>query len=174
MAALTTRQSAGQPAGQPAGRPAGVAAGRLIASAGGIGFFPWAPGTAGSAAALLVGALGLSFAGHAALALAAVVVAAGGIWAIRAARAKDDPGWVVIDEVAGQWITLLGLGHLSWAGAALAFALFRLLDITKPGPIGWADRRNSPLGIMADDVIAGVIGAVILWAVLRWKPMLLG
>jgi phosphatidylglycerophosphatase A len=155
-------------------RPYGVATGRMIASAGGIGFFPWAPGTAGSAVALLIGAMGLRFAGHAVLGLAAAAAAAGGIWAIRAARAKDDPGWVVIDEVAGQWITLLGLTHLSWAGAALAFGLFRLLDITKPGPIGWADRMNSAFGIMADDVIAGGAGAVILWALLFWKPMLLG
>jgi phosphatidylglycerophosphatase A len=155
-------------------RPQGATAGRIIASAGGIGFFPWAPGTAGSAAALIVGAAGLHFAGHAVLALAAIAAAAGGIWAIRAARATDDPGWVVIDEVAGQWITLLGLGHLSWIGAAAAFVLFRLLDITKPGPIGWADRMNSPFGIMADDVIAGVAGAVILWALLLWKPMLFG
>ncbi len=153
-------------------RAPGVTAGRVIASAGGIGFFPWAPGTAGSAAALLVGAICLHFAGRIVLALAAVAAAAGGIWAIRAARAKDDPGWVVIDEVAGQWITLLGLGHPSWAGAAVAFALFRLLDITKPGPIGWADRQDSAFGIMADDVIAGVIGAVILWVLLLWKPML--
>ena len=156
------------------GRPHGLAAGRLIASAGGIGFFPWAPGTAGSVAALLLGGLVLRFAGHAGLALAAAAAALGGIWAIRVARAKDDPGWVVIDEFAGQWITLLGLGHLSWGGAAAAFALFRLLDITKPGPIGWADRMNSAFGIMADDVIAGGIGAAILWALLLWRPMLLG
>ena len=155
-------------------RPQGMVVGRLIASAGGIGFFPWAPGTAGSAAALILGALCLHFAGHAVLALAAVAAAAGGVWAISAARAKDDPGWVVIDEVAGQWITLLGLVHLSWAGAALAFALFRLLDIAKPGPIGWADRQNSPLGIMGDDVIAGILGAVVLRALLLWKPMLFG
>ncbi len=157
-----------------AARAPGVTAGRVIASAGGIGFFPWAPGTAGSAAALLAGAICLHVAGPIVLALAAVIAAVGGIWAIRAARAKDDPGWVVIDEVAGQWITLLGLGHLSWAGAAVAFALFRLLDITKPGPIGWADRQDSAFGIMADDVIAGVIGAVILWVLLLWKPMLFG
>ncbi len=155
-------------------RPQGTAAGRVIASAGGIGFFPWAPGTAGSAVALLLGVLGLRFAGHAALALAAILAAVGGIWAIHAARAKDDPGWVVIDEVAGQWLTLLGLNHVTWTGAALAFALFRLLDITKPGPIGWADRMNSPLGIMADDVIAGAIGAALLWALLLWRPMLFG
>ena len=162
MAALTT------------GRPEGVAAARIVASAGGIGFFPWAPGTAGSAAALVVGAVLLRFAGHAVLALAAIAVIAGGIWAIRAAHAKDDPGWVVIDEVAGQWITLLGLGHVSWLGAAAAFALFRLLDITKPGPIGAADRINSAFGIMGDDVIAGAAGAVVLWALLLWKPMLFG
>jgi phosphatidylglycerophosphatase A len=155
-------------------RPQGAAAGRMIASAGGIGFFPWAPGTAASVAALVVGAVGLRFAGHAVLALAAVAAAVGGIWAIRAARAKDDPGWVVIDEVAGLWITLLGLSHLSWAGAAAAFALFRLLDIAKPGPIGWADRIDSAFGIMADDVIAGGIGAAILWALLHWNPMLFG
>jgi phosphatidylglycerophosphatase A len=155
-------------------RPQGVAAGRAIASAGGIGFFPWAPGTAGSAVALGLGAGLLLVGGHVVLAAAAVAAALGGIWAIRAARAKDDPGWVVIDEVAGQWLTLLGLHHLSWGGAAAAFALFRLLDITKPGPIGAADRMNSALGIMADDVLAGLLGAVILWALLAWKPMLLG
>jgi phosphatidylglycerophosphatase A len=155
-------------------RPPAVAAGRIIASAGGIGFFPWAPGTAGSAVALIVGAVILRYAGHGVLALAAVLAAVAGLWAIRACRTTDDPGWVVIDEVAGQWITLLGLGHLTWAGAAAAFALFRLLDITKPGPIGWADRQNSAFGIMADDVIAGVAGAVILWVLLLWKPLLFG
>ena len=160
MAALTSDQ------------PHGL--GRIVASAGGIGFCPWAPGTAGSAAALLVGGGVLRYAGHGVLALAAVLAAAAGLWAIHAARATDDPGWVVIDEVAGQWITLLGLGHLSWAGAAAAFALFRLLDITKPGPIGWADRQHSAFGIMADDVIAGAIGAIVLWALLLWKPMLFG
>ncbi len=155
-------------------RPQGVAAGRAIASACGIGFFPWAPGTAGSAVALLVGLAALHAAGPVVLALAAIVAAVGGVWAIDAAGTTDDPGWVVIDEVAGQWITLLGLGHVSWAGAAAAFVLFRLLDITKPGPIGWADRQNSAFGIMADDVIAGAAGAVLLWALLLWKPMLFG
>jgi phosphatidylglycerophosphatase A len=81
---------------------------------------------------------------------------------------------VVIDEVAGQWITLLGLSHLTLAGAVVAFGLFRLLDITKPGPIGWADRVNTAFGIMADDLLAGGLGAVILWALLLWKPMLFG
>ncbi|MBW4023773.1 MAG: phosphatidylglycerophosphatase A [Proteobacteria bacterium] len=155
-------------------RPRTVALGRAVASGGGVGFFPWAPGTAGSLVALIVGALLLQTVGHIWLAVTAILAMLGGFWAIRAAQAKDDPGWVVIDEVAGQWITLLGLAHVSWAGAVLAFVLFRLLDITKPGPIGAADRMNSAFGIMADDVIAGIGGAVVLRLLLLWKPMLLG
>jgi phosphatidylglycerophosphatase A len=147
---------------------------RSVASAGGIGFFPVAPGTVGSLVAAVLGAVILHYEGWAALAAAAVLATLGGILAIRAAEAKDDPGWVVIDEVAGQWLTLLGLHHLSLWGVVAAFALFRLLDITKPGPIGWADRQHNAVGVMGDDVIAGLIGAAILWALLSWRPMLLG
>lgn len=147
---------------------------RLIASAGTVGFFPWAPGTAGSLVALITGAALLAWGGHGLLLIAALLAWGLGLWAIRAAEARDDPGWVVIDEVAGQWLTLLGLLHLTPVGALVAFALFRLLDITKPGPIGWADRMNSPAGIMLDDVIAGVIGAVVLRLLLLWHPGLFG
>ncbi|MCB8879245.1 phosphatidylglycerophosphatase A [Acidisoma cellulosilytica] len=147
---------------------------RAIASVGGTGFFPWAPGTAGSLVGLVLGCAILAFAGHWVLFILAIIAMVGGILAIRAAEAKDDPGWVVIDEVAGQWLTLLGLSHVTWIGAILAFALFRLLDITKPGPIGWADRMHSPTGVMLDDVIAGVIGGLLLWAVLLWHPALFG
>jgi phosphatidylglycerophosphatase A len=147
---------------------------RAVASAGGIGFFPWAPGTAASAAATLLGAVILRYEGWSALVAAALLATLGGVLAIRAAEAADDPGWVVIDEVAGQWITLLGLRHLSLGGVVVAFVLFRLLDIAKPGPIGWADRQHNAVGVMADDVIAGLIGAAILWALLQWRPMLLG
>jgi phosphatidylglycerophosphatase A len=147
---------------------------RLIASAGGVGFFPWAPGTAGSFVALLLGCLILAFGGHWLLLILAVIATFGGIRAIRAAAATDDPGWVVIDEVAGQWLTLLGLLHVTWVGAIVAFALFRLLDILKPGPIGWADRMNSPTGIMLDDVIAGILGGILIRAVLLWHPALFG
>ncbi len=147
---------------------------RLIASAGGVGFFPWAPGTAGSLAALLLGCAILAVAGHLVLLILALIATFGGIAAIRAAQATDDPGWVVIDEVAGQWLTLLGLSHVTWIGAAVCFLLFRLLDILKPGPIGWADRMNSPTGIMLDDVIAGAIGGILVRVVLLWHPALLG
>ena len=70
-----------------------------------------------------------------------------------------------MDEFAGQWIALLGLARPSLLGLAAAFLLFRLLDITKPGPIGWADRQGGPAGVMADDLIAGAIAAGILWAI---------
>lgn len=145
---------------------------RLIASGFGSGFFPWAPGTAGSVAALAVGAA-LLLASPWLLLAAAALAGIGGVWAVRAAQAGDDPGWVVVDEFAGQWLTLLGLPALSWRGALAAFLLFRLLDIAKPGPIGWADRRPGPVGVMADDVIAGVSGALILAALARLWPGLL-
>ena len=145
-----------------------------IAGGFGIGRFPWAPGTLASLAALLVGAALLA-ASPWLLAVAAAVATFGGIWAIAAARAgEDDPGWVVIDEVAGQWLTLLALPRPTLPGLIAAFALFRLLDILKPGPIGWADKRSGALAVMGDDVIAGVIGAAVLLAV-RWVwPGVLG
>ena len=96
---------------------------------------------------------------------AVLVVVFVGLWAIGRAGAGGDPGWVVIDEFAGQWIALLGLTRVSVLGLTAAFALFRLLDVLKPGPIGWADRQSGAAGVMADDVIAGAIAAGILWAV---------
>ena len=103
-----------------------------------------------------------------ALPIAALVATLGGWWAVQACGAAgNDPGWVVIDEFAGQWITLLGLTRPGWVWLAAAFLLFRLLDITKLGPIGWFDRRHDALGVMGDDVLAGVIGAALLYAAQR-------
>ncbi len=137
---------------------------RLLASGFGVGWFPVASGTAASVAAVLAG-LGLMRAGRLALPLAALGASLGGVWSIRmAVAADDDPGWVVIDEVAGQWITLLGLRRPTPLGLVAALALFRLLDIAKPGPIGWADRRGGASGVMADDLIAGALGAILLFA----------
>ena len=98
------------------------------------------------------------------LAAAALAATLAGVWAIGAARADGDPSWVVIDEIAGQWITLLALPRPAPWWLLAAFLLFRVLDIAKPGPIGWADRRGGPVWVMADDVIAGAIGAVLLFA----------
>ncbi len=106
--------------------------------------------------------------------LVAAILAAcvGGIAAVQRAAAGVDHGWIVIDEVAGLWITLLGLVGLPRlppprgiglaVGLVSAFAVFRLLDIAKPGPIGRIDRRHDSLGVMGDDVAAGLAGAVLL------------
>jgi phosphatidylglycerophosphatase A len=141
---------------------------RLIAAGGGAGFFPVAPGTAGSVVGVALG-VGLLAVSPWALLAGAVAAACGGVVATRAATGlgwrgadKNDPGWIVIDEIAGQMIALLALPRPSWLGVALAFALFRLFDIWKPGPVGWADRQGGAFGVMADDVIAGAIAFGIL------------
>ena len=134
---------------------------RLIAAGGGTGFAPVAAGTVASAAALLAGA-GLLHVSPWLLAAAAVLATFGGHAAIRFARVTGDPGWVVIDEFAGMWITMLGLDAVTPGGLLAAFLLFRFFDVTKLGPVGWADRRHDAAGIMADDVIAGMISALIL------------
>jgi phosphatidylglycerophosphatase A len=105
---------------------------------------------------------------------AVLIVAFTGLWAIRAAGVDGDPGWVVIDEIAGQLLALCGLMHASLRGLLAAFLIFRLLDVAKPGPIRWANRQEGPAAIMADDLIAGAITAGILWSIgARW-PALLG
>jgi phosphatidylglycerophosphatase A len=145
---------------------------RLVASAFGIGYLPVVPGTIASAIAVTLGA-GLLAARPPALAAAALVASLGGFAVLQTAQIEGDPGWVVIDEVAGQWITLLGLQRPTLAGLAAAFGLFRILDVSKLGPIGWADRRKGAFGIMADDIIAGALGAALLWAVRsRWPSLL--
>lgn len=142
---------------------------RLLASGFGVGYAPAASGTVASALATLAGG-GLLLASPPALALAACAACLIGLWAITATVPADaDPAWVVIDEVAGQWIGLLGLARPSAFGLLFALAVFRLLDVVKPGPIGWADRQGGAAGVMADDLIAGAFTAGIVWAVRsRW------
>ena len=79
----------------------------------------------------------------------------------------EDPSAVVIDEVAGQWLALvLADPHLWWTWA-IGFAAFRLFDIVKPWPVSWADRTlHGGLGVMLDDVLAGLYGVVVLAAIL--------
>jgi len=141
---------------------------RFIAAGFGTGYAPLAAGTVASATAAVTGA-GLLLLSPWMLVLAALLATAGGYLAIKRAAIEGDPGWVVIDEFAGQWITLLALGRPTIAGLIAAFILFRLFDITKLGPVGWADRQHGAFGIMADDVIAGIIAAVLLlWAQAGW------
>ncbi len=143
---------------------------RFIASGFGCGFAPVAPGTFGALGGLAIGALLLALQ-PALLPAAALVATLLGLWAVRRIGGDDDPGWITIDEVAGQLLALTPLTHLSLTGLLVAFALFRLLDILKPGPIGWADRQHGATWVMADDVIAGLIAAGILWAAQRQWPI---
>ena len=138
-----------------------------------VGYMKPAPGTWGSLAALP---------------MAWLIYAIGGIWlfllAIPAAYVKGyiatkwmtqgkdnhDPSEIVIDEVVGQWIallpvmagaTMMNVSSLAlWPGWIAAFLFFRLYDIVKPGPVGWADEKNNATGVMLDDVIAGAFAAV--------------
>ncbi len=142
-----------------------------IASGGGIGYFPFASGTAASLAALPIGAAALWF-GHYTLPVLAAFAIFSGTWAIHSTREQGDPGWIVVDEFAGQWIAMLGLTQVSWVGVIVAFLLFRLFDIVKPGPVGWADRRHGAIGVMADDVVAGLISAAILAVASRLFPQI--
>lgn len=137
-----------------------------IASLAGIGYIPFASGTWGSLAALPL-AFGLMWAGGPLLLGAGVVVASAvGIWAcdVYARRVgKPDPSECVIDELAGQWIACLA-APLSPAGFAIAFLAFRLFDVWKPWPVSAAEEAPGGLGIMLDDLVAGVMGAVLVMA----------
>ena len=131
----------------------------------GIGLLPVMPGTWGSLAALPCAWAIRSLAGAAGLAIAAVIIFATGCWAagmIARTSGATDPGAIVIDEVAAQWLVLLPapLDPLSYAAA---FLLFRLFDIWKPWPVGWADRRvHGGFGIMLDDLLAAVYALLVL------------
>jgi phosphatidylglycerophosphatase A len=141
----------------------------FIASAGGAGYAPKAPGTFGSLAGLLIGALLLHL-GHIPLFGAAVTASVLGLWSVWAAGGQNDPGWIVIDEVAGQLITMLALPRVTLPGLILAFALFRLFDITKPGPIAAMDRRHDAFGVMADDWLAGLAAFLVLLILIHIFP----
>lgn len=141
----------------------------LLSTWFGCGYAPVAPGTAGSLAAIAIAILLHGAAGlrgwH--FALLAVVSFPAAVWAAtRTARAvaKKDPGIVVIDEVLGQWVTLAGAAALNWKTYLLAFAFFRLFDIWKPAPVRRLEALPEGLGIVADDMMAGVYGAVLLYA----------
>jgi phosphatidylglycerophosphatase A len=122
----------------------------------GVGYLPIAPGTFGSAVGLLIWyVLPVSLlAQGAAIAAVSVIGAWSGTIAERQ-YARVDPGYVVIDEVAGMLVTLF-LVPVGWAGATGGFLLFRLFDIVKPYPANRLERLHGGLGIMADDIMAGV------------------
>lgn len=140
----------------------------LLATWFGCGYFPWGPGTVGSFAAAVIAALLHFYFGAGRLAITILIFAllAPAVWASsqteRVLGAKD-PGMVVVDEVLGQWVTLLGATALSWKSLAAGFLLFRIFDIWKPWPVRWFEKLPEGVGIVADDLAAGVYGALILY-----------
>jgi phosphatidylglycerophosphatase A len=147
---------------------------RAIATCFGIGHLSVAPGTWASLAAIPLAWVLHAAGGFWALGLATVVLTLLGYWAT--ARYLDgraeDPSEVVIDEVVGMMIALwplsIGLSYMGyawhvwpWPGWVLGFLLFRFFDIVKPPPVNWADRMEGPLGVMLDDIVAGVLTALI-------------
>jgi phosphatidylglycerophosphatase A len=141
----------------------------LISTWFGCGRSPFAPGTAGSAAALVIAIALHEYAGFAwwhFLILAAVLFYPAVVAATVSAAAanKKDPGFVVVDEVLGQWIALAGARSYNWKSYLAAFALFRLFDIWKPPPVRQLEALPGGLGINADDVMAGIYAALVLFA----------
>jgi phosphatidylglycerophosphatase A len=149
-------------------RPAGPLA-TAIATWFGCGLSPFAPGTAGSLGALLPAILLARYAGWRPLHFAALALAltAPGIWAagrVEQAVGEKDPGKVVIDEVLGLWLTLAGAATLNWKSWLAALVLFRLFDIWKPFPVRQLEALPGGWGIVADDLMAGLYGALVLFA----------
>jgi len=147
-----------------------------LATGLGAGFSPWAPGTVATVVAVLpwwfwlsdlpladyLGVVGLAFL----LGLWALP------WTIRESG-RADPPLVVWDEVVGIWLAL-ALVPTEWPWVLAAVLLFRLLDITKPGPIGWADRHfKGAFGTLFDDLLAGALTALVMALALAAAPPLL-
>jgi phosphatidylglycerophosphatase A len=152
----------------------------VVASVFGIGYFDFAPGTIMSAIAVPLAIL-IALKGGGAMGLlgATLIVLVMGILAcadhVRETR-REDPSECVIDELAGQWLAcafclltfggLLPAARISLPLFLLAFLLFRLFDIWKPWPVGWADKNiKGGLGVMTDDMIAGLMAGVLIVAV---------
>jgi phosphatidylglycerophosphatase A len=137
----------------------------------GCGRFPKAPGTAGSAGALPLAWLLRPY-GPVAMGAAAVVVTVIGTWAANVVcedtRVKD-PQIVVVDEVAGMLVTFLALPASApwWKGALAVFVAFRICDQLKPWPARAAERLPKGIGVMADDVLAAVWAAGLVWGASR-------
>lgn len=140
---------------------------RIAATFFWVGHAPKAPGTWGSLAAVPLAWLMLLYGGWHVLAVAVVLVTLVGFWAsglYSRALGWKDPGEVVIDEVAGQWIALLPAA-LDPVSFTVGFVAFRVIDITKPFPAGWADTNlDGAMGIMTDDLIAGIYAALVVLA----------
>lgn len=140
----------------------------LFATFFGAGYFPKGPGTAGSLAAILIAIpliyLGLPAWGFAALSLIFLYPGIRVADIVAREAERKDPQIIVIDEVLGQWLTLAGATELNWRSVLIGFVLFRFFDILKPPPVRQIERVPGGAGIVLDDMMAGVYGALVLYA----------
>ena len=135
-----------------------------LASVFGVGYIPFASGTFGSAAGLLLWALLPHSAAAEGMAIA--VTFAVGCWSGSVAErhfGRTDPSQVVIDEVLGMLVTLF-MNPVGWTGALFAFLLFRAFDIVKPYPANRLERLHGGIGVMADDAMAAIYANLALRA----------
>jgi phosphatidylglycerophosphatase A len=146
----------------------------FIATVGYCGYFPFAPGTVGSAAGLIFYLL-VWWTGSTIIEVGLIVTLfAAGVWAGTTAEryfGGVDPGPIVLDEVVGMLITLAFI-PVGWSGALAGFFLFRLFDVIKPYPAGRLEQLHGGLGVMADDAMAAVYANVALrlsmWLLPGW------
>jgi phosphatidylglycerophosphatase A len=142
----------------------------VIATVFGVGRAPFAPGTFGSIAGLLIWVLLRD--SPAAQAVVIVIVFAAGSWSGTVAErhfGATDPGAVVIDEVLGMLITLF-LNPVGWTGALAGLLLFRIFDVIKPYPANRLERLHGGLGIMSDDAMAALYANMVLRVLIALVP----
>jgi len=141
-------------------------AANLISTWFGCGYAPYGPGTAGSLAALFVAWLLVRWGWHPWWFAPLVVAgAAPAMWAAGVTAREmqqEDPGRIVVDEVLGQWLALAAAGPVNYKSWGAAFILFRLFDIWKPPPVRRMERLPGGIGIVADDLMAGIYAALVL------------
>jgi phosphatidylglycerophosphatase A len=146
----------------------------LVATWFGAGLIPFAAGTWGSLAALPFAWVIQTYWGAAGLIVATIVATSAGIWASDVLSRRSivaDPGFIVIDEVAAMFLTLIAAPRTWWA-YAIGFLLFRAADIFKPWPASWCDREvHGGLGVMLDDLAAGVYACAATWLITRYLPI---
>ena len=144
-----------------------------IATIFGLGYLRPAPGTWGSLFALILAILLVEIFGIIGFLFALLSISSFGWWAtsvyLKQIKTKD-PSEVVIDELVGQWIAVLPIVISAfyfklepfdlWPGWISSFLFFRIFDILKPSLIGWADEKNGALGVMLDDIFAGIAAAI--------------
>jgi phosphatidylglycerophosphatase A len=141
----------------------------LLATWFGCGLSPKAPGTVGALGALILAVPFLLATGAhpVVLLIPTILLTWPAIWSadtVAKERGLKDPQIVVVDEVLGQWIALAGATTFNWKSTLAAFILFRLFDITKPQPVRWFESLPGGTGIVADDLMAGVYAALVLFA----------